>query len=107
MRLGSGVLLFLSSAYRWIVCGKECLRRKNCIVPNVNVGETMSQLINGNIPASTICPFSSENCFDSCPCNGRKHTCDFSCALARGLDMCSDEENLADDIRKDDEYLFI
>ena len=69
----------------------------------------MSKLINGNIPAGNACPFSGEGCFDSCPCNGRKHTRDFSCALARGLDMSKDaqDEDDAENFLTDDDYLFI
>lgn len=48
----------------------------------------MSKLINGNIPAHTICPFKGEcNLASNCHHQGEKHPVPFSCAAARGFDL--------------------
>lgn len=47
-----------------------------------------SKLVGGMIPARTACPF-RERCAvaDTCHHKGPQHDCDFSCAIARGLDL--------------------
>ena len=47
----------------------------------------MSKLVNGNVPKGSMCPFSGEGCIPECPVNGKSRDRDFSCALARGLDL--------------------
>jgi hypothetical protein len=51
----------------------------------------VSKLVNGLIPAGMTCPYSVAECIDSCPCKGKKHTVDYSCAAARGLDLAEPE----------------
>ena len=50
-----------------------------------------SKLVEGFVPAGHVCPF-SEECLLECPVNGKTQDKRFSCALARGLDMCGDIE---------------
>lgn len=50
-----------------------------------------SNLVNGNIPAYTECPY-HEDCEmyvnNKCYHDGLDHTCEYSCSIARALDMC-------------------
>lgn len=46
------------------------------------------KLVNGRIPAHTECPYKSKCAIglnDNCYHQGERHTCDFSCATARGF----------------------
>lgn len=46
------------------------------------------QLVNGNIPKNTECPFKSDCVFVAgCKHKGINHDIDFSCAVARALDI--------------------
>jgi hypothetical protein len=54
-------------------------------------------LVNGKIPAGTVCPFYEVECYragDHCPIPGRLNVNDFSCGLARGESLIrgSDKE---------------
>jgi len=46
-----------------------------------------NKLICGCVPKGSSCPFSGE-CNLPCPVNGKVHDRDFSCAMARALEMC-------------------
>ena len=52
----------------------------------------MSKLKNGRVPKGTHCPFDGECGIDTCPVWRKTHAreVDFSCALARGLDLCNE-----------------
>lgn len=48
----------------------------------------MSKLVEGKIPANTVCPFLSECSMTSqCHHQGKNHSVPFSCAAARGFDI--------------------
>lgn len=47
----------------------------------------MSKLVEGFIPANTLCPFRECVLWDQCSHKGVDHLVEFSCALARGFDM--------------------
>lgn len=55
-----------------------------------------SKLVFGAIPAHTECPFLEECSKGTMKCfvghKGKDHSVDFSCAIARGLDICSSKK---------------
>ena len=53
---------------------------------SANKTEPVSQLVDGRIPAHTVCPF-RDACGFACSHLGKKHTVAYSCASARAFDL--------------------
>ena len=58
----------------------------------------MSKLVDGCIPAGTVCPWKDECPMGAelCKHTGVDHAVPFSCAIARSFEICEKEEDARD-----------